>query len=129
MTSAQPRPRIVDLAYWSWLSAAAVLMFLGIWGAASRAPVFYRGVGVILGIAGLAIGFLAGRTRRGDKRFRRATVALAFTLAALLIMFAMLGGGLIWLLPMILLWTGAFAVTRTPANEWFDAMEAGEDGG
>jgi predicted MFS family arabinose efflux permease len=84
---------------------------------------------VILGIAGLAIGYLAGRTRRGDKRFRRAAVALAFTLAVLLIVFAMLSGGLIWLLPLILLWTGAFAVTRPPANEWFDAVDSEENSG
>jgi predicted MFS family arabinose efflux permease len=129
MTSADPRPRIVDAAFWSWLVAGAVLAFLGILGAVSNAPVFFRGVGVILGIAGLAIGYLAGRTRRGDKRFRRATVALAFALAVLLIVFAMLSGGLIWLLPMVLLWTGAFTVTRPPANEWFDAVDSEEDNG
>jgi hypothetical protein len=132
MTSAEPRPRIVDAAFWSWLAAAAVLLFLGILGVVSHAPhapVFFRGVGVILAVAGLAIGYLAGRTRRGDKRFRRAAVALAFTLAVLLIVFAMLGGGLVWLLPMVLLWSGAFAVTRAPANDWFDAVDSEEDNG
>jgi peptidoglycan/LPS O-acetylase OafA/YrhL len=129
MTSAQPRPQIVDVAFWSWAAAAVVLAFLGVLGIASDAPAFYRGVGVILAVAGVAIGYLAGRTRRGDKRFRRAAVALAFTLAVLLIVFAMLSGGLVWLLSMILLWTGVLAVTRSSANDWFDAVEAGRDRG
>jgi hypothetical protein len=129
MTSTDPRPRIVDVAFWAWLVASAVLVFLGVLGAASNAPVFIRGAGVILVIAGLAIGFVGGRTRRGDKRFRRAAVALSMTLAVLVVVFAMIEGGIIWLVPIISLWTGAFAITRPEANKWFDALDRGRDSG
>lgn len=129
MTSANPRPRIVEVAFWSWVGAAVVLVLFGMWLIASTVPIFVRGVGVILAIAGLAVGYLAARTRNGDKRFRRAAVALALTLSVMLALLAMLNLRPLWLVPMVLLIAGAFAATRSSTDHWFDTVDSGRDSG
>lgn len=129
MTSANPRPRSIQVAFWSWVAAAMVLVLFGMWLLASTAPIFTRGVGVILAVAGLAVGYLAARTAHGDKRFRRAAVALALTLAVLLALLAILNLRPLWLIPMVLLLAGSHAATRTSVDPWFDAMDSGRDSG
>jgi hypothetical protein len=147
MTSANPRPRIVDAAFWCWV-AAAVLLFLG--GLLEMTLVkfsdlrnaypasvpdsdvkslftYYRGVATICMVLGLAIGYLAGRTRRGDKRFRRATVALSVAGVVLLLAAKVLLGGvsLLAVLAVIPLLVAIVAATRDSASAWFDAVAAG----
>jgi hypothetical protein len=129
MTSANPRPRSVQVAFWSWVAAAVVLVLFGMWLLASTAPIFTRGVGVILAVAGLAVGYLAARTANGDKRFRRAAVALSLALAVLLALLAILNLRPLWLIPMVLLLAGAHAATRTSVDPWFDAVDSGREGG
>jgi hypothetical protein len=128
MTPADPRPRIIEVAFWTWVAAAILLVLFGLLIATATAPVFFRGAGVVFSVAGLALGYLAGRARSGRSRFRWAAVALALTLVLLLILFDLLLRGLVWLLIVILLLIGAFAATRDTAHSWFDAVDSGSDG-
>lgn len=118
-----PRPRIVDASFWVWVAATIVLVVSGLLMAFSSAPlpVLARGAGVLFAVAGLALAYLAGRMRSGDSRFRRAAVALAFTLVALLAVFSLVSRGVIWLVIMILLMVGALLIMRPPAQIWFDS--------
>jgi hypothetical protein len=91
----------------------------------------FRGCGVLFIIVGLAIGYLAGRTRKGDKRFRRATVVLSYATVLLLVLCALLLG-IVLPLPCvagIASIVAAVAVTRDSANEWFDTVDSGSDSG
>ena len=75
----------------------------------------------MLALAGLALGYLAGRTGRADA-FRRAAVGLAMALVVLLALFILVGGGgVLWVLPMILTLTGAVLIMRPSAQQWFPA--------
>lgn len=130
MTSAEPRPRIVEVAFWTWVAAAILLVFFGILIATSNAPSFFRVAGVVFLVAGLALAYLANRARNGRSRFRWAAVALALTLILLVIVFEIVWLlGLAWLLIVVLLLIGSFAATRDTASRWFDAAESGRDGG
>jgi hypothetical protein len=117
------RPRIVDLAFWIWLVSSIMLVLFGLLLALSpsNVPTFFRGAGVLFVLAGLALGYLAGRTRRGHAPFRRAAVGLALALVALLALFSLMSKGLIWLLIMILTMVGAVLIMRPSAQDWFDS--------
>lgn len=119
------RPRIVDAVFWSWLLAAISLVLLGLLMAATRGnlPAVYRGAGIIFAVAGLALGYLTGRTRAGNAGLRRAAVGLALALAVLLAVFTLLTGGILWLIPMILTMVGAVLIMRPSAQDWFHAEE------
>lgn len=126
MSAPLQRPRIVNIAFWCWLGAAVLLAALGLLLALNKAnvPIFLRGAGALFVVAGLALGYLAGRTRTGHTRFRRAAVALALIVVVLLALFILLGGGgVLWVLPMILTLAGAVLVMRPSAQEWFPAQE------
>jgi peptidoglycan/LPS O-acetylase OafA/YrhL len=116
------RPRIVEGAFWLWLVASIMLVSFGLLQATSRGdiPVFLRGAGVIWILAGAAMGYLAGRTRRGDPRFRRAAVALSLAVVLLLALFSVMTLGWIWLVIMILTMVAAALVMRPSAAAWFD---------
>src|SRR4051794_38992001 len=122
------RPRIVDGAFWCWLAAAVLLVAFGMLMAtqqsASIAP-FFRIVGVLLAIVGLAHGYLAGRARRQNGRFARAGVGLAMATVALLTVLLLFGSSLLGILfvavIMILMITGSVLMQRGPAQEWFEA--------
>jgi hypothetical protein len=122
MTAPQPRPRVVTAAFWCWLAGSILLVLFGLLLALSRnhVPTFVRGTGVLFAVAGLALAYLTGRTRAGHAAFRRAGVGLALALVVLLAIFALMGGGLIWLLIMILSIVGAVLVMRPSAQDWFD---------
>ena len=120
------RPRIVDTVFWLWLVAAISLVLLGLLMALSRDPIvttFFRGGGILFALAGLALGYLAGRTRAGDAQFRQAAVGLALALVLLLVLFALMTGGAFWLIPMVLAMVGAVLIMRPSAGEWFQAEE------
>ncbi len=129
MTSAQPRPRSVQVAYWAWLVGAVALVLLGLLIATSSAPAFFRGAGVIFAAGGLGLAYLAARMRRGDPRFRRAAIALAMALVVLLVLFTIQVHGLGWALAAIPVLAGAIAATRQTASDWFDSVDPGRDGG
>lgn len=129
MTSAEPRPRSVDVAFWAWTAAGVVLVLFGMWSITTPGPMLVYGIGIILIIVGLAQAYLGNRTRAGDRRFRRAAIALALTLCLLLIVLGFLTRVLLWLLPMVLLMVGAYGASRPSADEWFNAVDTGKDDG
>jgi hypothetical protein len=122
MSAPLSRPHVVDAAFWCWLVAAILLVTLGLLLALNQAnlPAFLRGAGALLAATGLALGYLAGRSRAGHARFRRAAVGLALALVVVLALFILTGGGgVLWVLPMILTMVGAVLIMRPSAQEWF----------
>jgi len=122
MSAPRQRPQLVNIAFWCWIVAAIALAALGLLLALNRAPlpVFLRGAGAVLAVAGLALGYLAGRARAGQTSFRRAAVALAMALVVVLALFILIGGGgVLFVLPMILALAGAVLIMRPSAQEWF----------
>jgi hypothetical protein len=122
MTAPQSRPRAVTAAFWCWLIGSLLLVLFGLLLALSRhnVPTFVRGAGVLFVLSGLALAYLTGRIRAGHAGFRRAAVGLAFALVVLLAVFSLMGGGLIWILIMILSIVGAVLVMRPSAQDWFE---------
>jgi hypothetical protein len=122
MTAARPRPRIVTVAFWCWLVASVLLVAFGMLLALSPdpLPVLFRGAGALFAAAGLGLGYLAGRARLGQPRFRRAAVALALAIVVLLALFALMSRGPVWLLVMIVTMVGAILMMRPSAQNWFD---------
>lgn len=121
MTATQPRPRLVSIAFWCWLAGSIVLMLGGLLLAFSNGPVpvFFRGAGVLWIVAGALLSYIAGRTRGGDTRFRRAAVALSIALAILLALFSVMTGGLVWLFALVLVLVPAVLIMRPAAQEWY----------
>jgi hypothetical protein len=134
-----PRPRAVDVAFWLLLVGAVMLLVGGLLAATmafdtirSAAPAsvsdaqlhsylaFQRAAGAICVLSGTGLAFLAGRMRRGDARFRRATVVLALVTVVLVALVAVFAGvhilALLGLLPII---AGTVLLTRPAAAGWF----------
>jgi peptidoglycan/LPS O-acetylase OafA/YrhL len=116
MTAPQSRPRVVTAAFWCWVAAAFLLMLGGLIAASLNVPAVFRGAGVVFLLAGGGMAFLAGRSRSGDTRFRRAAVALALTLIMLIALAALfrLANG-ITLLAVLPLIAGTVLITRPAA--------------
>ena len=125
MSAPLQRPRLVSAAFWCWLVGAILLAALGLLLALNPAnlPVIFRGAGGLFAVAGLALGFLAGRTRTGHAGFRRAAVGLALALVVVLALFILVGGGVLWVLPMIFTLIGAVLIMRPSAQKWFPSEE------
>ena len=107
MTAPQPRPRVVTAAFWCWVVASILLIGGGLIAASvSALPMVYRGGGVITALAGAGMAFLAGRSRSGDTRYRRAAIALSLVIVVLVAIASVLGGAvhvltLLGVLPLI----------------------------
>lgn len=140
-----PRPRVVDLAFWLLITGAVLLILGGLLAATvsfetarSRFDAEFtndalrsflmvqRGVGIGSVLAGGALAFVSGRARRGDPRFRRATIALALAVALVLVLLAAAAGvaNLITLLALIPIAAGTVLLTRPSAAGWFDRSPA-----
>ena len=117
MTAPQSRPRVVTAAFWCWIAASFLLVLGGLIAASLNVPVVFRGAGVIFALAGAALAFLAGRSRGGDTRFRRAALALALALVVLIALAALfqLTNG-ITLLAVFPLVAGTVLITRPGAS-------------
>ncbi len=126
MTAPQPRPRVVSAGFWCWAAAAVLLVAFGLLLAFSpdSLPTLFRGMGALFAATGLGLGFLAGRARLGDERFRRAALALSLAIVVVLALFALYSRGPVWLLLMILTMVGAVLMMRPPALEWFADEES-----
>jgi peptidoglycan/LPS O-acetylase OafA/YrhL len=126
MTAPQSRPRVVSAGFWCWAAAAVLLVAFGLLLAFSpdSLPTLFRGMGVLFAATGLGLGFLAGRARLGDERFRRAAIALSLAIVIVLALFALYSRGPVWLLMMILTMVGAVLMMRPPAQTWFADEES-----
>lgn len=134
MDAPMARPRVVSVAYWLWLASAVLLIVVcmialtlpseqirGSFETAEQGDSFltvFRGFGVISGVVGLAVGLMSGPVRGGDRRFRRALVALSATVSLLLI-FASLVFPVAPTVITVGLILAAVLVYRPSAREWF----------
>ncbi|MUM19830.1 hypothetical protein FZI91_04770 [Mycobacterium sp. CBMA271] len=143
MTPDQPRPRIVDVAFWFWVVSAALLFLNGLAGVSQRFAelrahakpevtdeqvrnliAFARAWGVLCILLAIGIAFLAGRTRQGDKRFRRALIALSVVSVLGAIAMASSGSvGPVLLIAALSLIVANVLIIRPTAQDWFDGNE------
>lgn len=132
------RTRVVSAAYWLWLASAVLLIVVCMialtlpadqirasftTGGATDEQIdsfltVFRGLGVIFGVVGLAVGLMSGPVRGGDRRFRRALVALSGAVA-LLLTFSALVFPFVLLVITVALVVAAVLVYRPSAREWF----------
>jgi hypothetical protein len=116
MTAPQSRRRVVTAAFWCWLVASLLLIVGGLIPASLAVPALYRGAGVVIALAGVGMAFLAGRSRTGDTRFRRAAVTLSLTIVVLVAVLAVLRiPSVLTLLAVIPLIAGTVLITRPAA--------------
>jgi hypothetical protein len=121
MTAPQPRPRVVTAAFWCWLAASILLIVGGLLAASISLPAVFRGAGVVTALAGAGMAFLAGRSRNGDTRFRRAALALSLTIVVLVALCAVFGVvHVLTLVAVIPLIAGTVLMTRPAASSWVD---------
>lgn len=117
MTAPQPRPRAVTAAFWCWVVASILLIVGGLIPAVLAVPGLYRSAGVIVALAGFGMAFLAGRSRTGDTRFRRAAVALSLTTVVFVAVLGVLSiPSVLTLLAVIPLIAGTVLITRPAAS-------------
>lgn len=118
MTAPRSRPRVVTAAFWCWVGASLLLIVGGLIAASvSALPMVYRGGGVITVLAGAGMAFLAGRTRSGDTRYRRAAVALSLAIVVLVALCAVVGVvHVLTLLAVLPLIAGTVLITRPAAS-------------
>lgn len=140
MISSEPRPRALTIAVWLLIGGAVLLMTGGLLALTfgfdalrqvapasfSDAQVrqllaFRRGAGAICVAAGLGLAFLAGKTRAGDVRFRRAAIGLGLALIVLVgILQVFVNIGLVALLSLLPIIAGTLLLTRPVVASWFD---------
>jgi hypothetical protein len=116
-----PRPLRATIAFSCWLAASVLLIIGGLIAATVSWPgdvnTLFRGSGVLTVIVGAVMAFLAGRSRNGDPRFRRAAMALALVAAmviALAAAFRLVPVHLLALAGVILLIVGTVLNVETP---------------
>ena len=119
MTAAQSRPRVVTAAFWCWVVASVLLIVGGLIAASAPVPIVYRGAGVVTALAGAGMAFLAGRSRSGDSRFRRAALALSLAIVVLVALVSVFGVvhvlSLIAIIPLV---AGTVLMSRPAASSW-----------
>jgi uncharacterized membrane protein YjgN (DUF898 family) len=122
------RPRAVNVAFGCWVAADVLTAALGLLLITSPAPTFIRAAGGLIIAVALAHGFLAGRARRGYKRFAYAGVGLSLAAIAFLAVLLLFGASLVAILIvatiMILMITGSAMMQGKPAQAWFDSEAA-----
>ncbi|MFA4080613.1 hypothetical protein [Mycobacteroides salmoniphilum] len=145
MTPEQPRPRIVDVAFWFWVVSSAALFLNGLAGVTQRFDAvraaakpeltdaeirnlvtYFRAWGVLCILLAAGMAFLAGRTRQGDKRYRRALIALSLVSVLGAIAMASTGSvGPLLLVAALSLVVANVLIIRPTAQNWFDGGEHG----
>jgi hypothetical protein len=148
MTAAAPssnRPRVVDVAFWFFVGGAVMIMVGGLMASTASFDdaraylpetvsddqvrsylMLYRGTGVSSAVAGAALAFLAGRARRGDSRFRLATLGLAFATVVVVGLMA-IGAGVahpIVLLSLLPILVATALITMPSARIWYDREDS-----
>jgi peptidoglycan/LPS O-acetylase OafA/YrhL len=103
-----------------WLVSAVLSALLGLLMVThSGVAAFYRGYGVLLILASIAVGMIAGRVQRGDVRLQRAAVALSLVFGLVQIASVFVGAPVLLLITALLLLGAALITYRTHADEWF----------
>ena len=135
------RPVLVDVAFWCFLGGAVIMIVGGLMAAtatfeAARSSIdptvsdeqvrtfltVYRVSGLGSVVAAGALAFLAGRARRGDARFRLATLGLAF---AAVVVVGLLAFGIGVAQPLVLLsllpiLVGAALLAVPAVRTWYE---------
>jgi hypothetical protein len=120
MSAPLQRPRIVSAAFWCWVAASLMLIVGGLIAASVSLPTVFRGTGVLFALAGAGLAYLAGRTRAGDGRSKRAALALALTIIVLVALVSVLGVvHILTLLSVIPLIAGVALITRPAAAAYY----------
>ncbi|MDH6198753.1 peptidoglycan/LPS O-acetylase OafA/YrhL [Mycobacterium frederiksbergense] len=92
---APKRPLVATVGFFFWLVASVLLIVGGMIAASVSLPgldtVLFRGTGVLTALAGLGMAFLAGRSRTGDPRYRRAAIALSLAIVVIVALIARFG--------------------------------------
>jgi hypothetical protein len=121
MSAPSQRPRAVNAAFWCWVIAALLLIVGGLIAASFNLHAVFRGAGVLTALAGAGMAFLAGRSRAGDARFRRAGVALSLAIVVLVGLVAAFGVvHVLTLISVIPLVVGTGLITRPAAAAFFE---------
>ncbi len=133
------RPRVVDLAFWCFVGGAVIMIVGGLMASTAafdaerlqiaNADAFLsivRGTGIGAVLVGGALAFLAGRARRGDGRFYRATLALAAAAIVVIVIIAGLIGAvhLFILMSLFPLLIGVLLFVQPSARRWFQEKDA-----
>lgn len=122
------RPLTVIAGFWCWIAAAVLAAAFGMLISTFTTAVVFQVAGLILVVVGLAQGYLAGRARKGSKRFASAAVGLAMAAVAYLgVLLVVAGvapvGVLIVAVIMVLLITGSAMNQRPTAQQWYRAQD------
>lgn len=144
--SAANRPRIVEAAFWTLLVGAVLLVAAGLLVATVNADLvrdalpdsfsdeeertyllFFRALGALYALAGAGLAFLTGQLRKGDVRWRRATLWLAVTTIVVVTALTVIGGtGVLPLVALVPVLVGAMLLGRAKAKAWFQREAGGE---
>lgn len=119
MTAPKPRLRVVTAAFWCWVVASVMLIAGGLLAATAtlNLPTAFRGAAILTVVTGCAMAVLAGKSRSGDVRYRRAAVALALTIVVLVGLTAVFGlVHFVTLFAIFPLIAGAVLMTRPSAT-------------
>lgn len=105
--------RRATISFSCWLVGAVLLIVGGLIAASASWPsaesALFRSVGVLTALAGAGMAFLAGRSRTGDARYRRAAIALSMAIVvviALIAAFSLAPVHILTLLALLLLIAG-----------------------
>ncbi|WP_166909004.1 hypothetical protein [Mycobacterium sp. DL440] len=83
-----PASRRATISFSCWLVGAVLLIVGGLIAASVSWPsaesTLFRGVGVLTALAGAGMAYVAGRSRSGDVRHRRAAIALAMAIVVVI---------------------------------------------
>ncbi len=93
--------------------------------------VLYRGTGILFALAAIALAACVVRTRDGDPRYRRATMALGLAIVVLVALAAVLTGAvfILALLSLVPIIAGVMTLNRPAVVDWFFAMNDGRSSG
>jgi hypothetical protein len=121
------RPRSVVVAFWCWVVAAGLTAAMGLFTATQSRLLFLQVAGAILVVVGLALAFLAGRARKGQKQFANAAVGLSLAGVVYFVLLLLTGGGgvITFGVIMILLITGSFMSQRPTSQQWYESQGTG----